>query len=150
MDAQQARRLAAELTEKLKVIEAGITYTKEPYPAEYHPENAIPAYKMMIAERDAANLMADGLMGFALDADLRKGLPEMNVGEATTPLSEREQQVYDLLKQQNGNPLSGKEICQKLDISQSVLTSHIIPNLERLRNVKSRPNVGYYIPPESE
>ncbi len=57
------------------------------------------------------------------------------------PLSEREQQVADLIRKKG--PLLGKEICNATGIEQSTLTSQVVPNLKK-HGLKNRRNVGYY------
>ncbi|MBN2577637.1 MAG: hypothetical protein JXB10_01420 [Pirellulales bacterium] len=57
------------------------------------------------------------------------------------PLSEREQQVADLIRKKG--PMIGKEICNTTGIDQSTLTSQIVPNLKK-HGLKNRRSVGYY------
>ena len=70
------------------------------------------------------------------------------------PLSEREQQVLDIISDQpNGKAIKGAEIIvlmrkrHRVVLEQGTLTGHIIPKLKRGYGVKNRPNVGYYREP---
>lgn len=59
------------------------------------------------------------------------------------PLTELQQEVFELI--QNEGPIMGTAITRRLDIAQSTLTSHIIPVLKRLRNVRNKYGAGYYV-----
>lgn len=75
------------------------------------------------------------------DAD---GASAKNAAPRLTLLQER---VHELI-QQHPEGIMGKQICRKIDINQSTLTSHVIPILKDHYHVKNRSSVGYYVDTE--
>ena len=66
------------------------------------------------------------------------------VADIRRPLSDRESQVLDLIPVGPDRAISGKEIIKELGISQSVLTTHVIPHLKTRHGVRNRRGSGYY------
>ena len=60
--------------------------------------------------------------------------------EAHTPLTEAQKEVYDWIRR-NG-PLAGKEIANKIGLSESTITAHYIPALKK-HGIVNRRGLGY-------
>ncbi len=59
------------------------------------------------------------------------------------PLTDSESKVFEIIE--SDGPVQGVEICRRTGVSQSGLTSHIIPALKKKRDVKTLPSRGYHI-----
>jgi len=76
------------------------------------------------------------------------------LGAAAPPLTDTERKVLDIIRAQPpGAGVTGKEILaalarQGIDLEQSTLTRHVIPNLKRWHGVRNAGGGrGYFIPP---
>lgn len=82
--------------------------------------------------------------------DALKGMPEADDGDddadrnTDSELTDAQQRVYELIRDEG--PIMGTEICNRTAVSQSGLTSHIIPALKAKKGVKTRLGAGYYLP----
>lgn len=60
------------------------------------------------------------------------------------PLTDAQQRVYEVIREDG--PIMGTAICNRTGLSQSSLTSHVIPVLKERKGVKNRSGSGYYLP----
>jgi DNA-binding CsgD family transcriptional regulator len=128
----------------------------------FHLDSATPYYKGKHAEKlvDALNEYL-ALRGYDVSTcadeteidkgagggDRAKGLSSggwvKRAPPTLPPLSDREREVYDVIRQ-HGH-LTGKQIANRTGIGEKTLTRHIIPTL-KLRGLRNRRGVGYYFP----
>ncbi len=65
-------------------------------------------------------------------------------GPAATPLSEREQEVDEFIREYG--PKTSREIARGTGIGDDVLRNHVIPALKRKRGLQNKRSRGYYYP----
>lgn len=68
--------------------------------------------------------------------------------EPERPLTENQRLVYELLLR--SGPLVGSLICHELDLAQSTLTTHLIPELKKRGLIGNRRGAGYFAFPRSK
>jgi hypothetical protein len=83
------------------------------------------------------------------DSTMPPDVADRSAPRQVEPLTEREQEVLELIPNTEEGGITGKEICEVLGrrgiiIEQSTLTRHIIPKLKHWHGVRNRRTVGYY------
>jgi hypothetical protein len=88
---------------------------------------------------------------YGLDAGGRKIEQGSRAGQqdgSPPPLSPTEQDAFKIIRAlPAGEAIQGRQWAMKAGIDEKTLRTHIVPKLKRLRGLKNRPNVGYYIDP---
>ena len=135
----KASRVAREAILSRKTFHLGPNGWHRPWPDCLGPElHSLPDWQQQaIAEADAVLTR--------LTAEPPTVQPEQaKAADTNDKLTDAQQQVFELIRDKG--PIMGIEIVNKTGVSQSGLTSHIIPALKKKRGVENQPGAGYYLP----